>query len=151
MMPSSIVQPASAGLREGAPRAGTVQPVKSLPLKSGFHGSADCSDATSWKQSSVTMPNEMPFIANPPTLEFPIRKVRFTDENVFCTSAYPRRFVFAGEIDPVHQHHSVFCWRLPAPRRNIAAPMVQQDARWAIGNLVRQGGVLLAIDVVFDT
>src|SRR5678815_2553702 len=29
--------------------------------------------------------------------------------------------------------------------------MVQQDARWAIGNLVRQRGVLLAIDAVLDT
>src|SRR6185312_15154274 len=63
MMPSSIFQPASAGLREGPSlRAGTVQPVKSLPLKSGFHGSADCSDAGSTKQSSVTMLKEMPFI-----------------------------------------------------------------------------------------
>src|SRR5438093_13683916 len=63
MMPSSIFQPASAGLREEpSPRAGTVQPVKSLPLKSDFHGSADCSDARSTKQSSVTMPKEMPFI-----------------------------------------------------------------------------------------
>src|SRR5436190_10399463 len=63
MMPSSIFQPALAGLREGpSPRAGTVQPVKSLPLKSGFHGSADCSDARSTKQSSVTMPKEMFFI-----------------------------------------------------------------------------------------
>src|ERR1041385_7620767 len=62
MMPSSIFQPASAGLREGAPRAGTVQPVKSLPLKSGFHGSADCSDAASTKQSNVTTPTEMRFI-----------------------------------------------------------------------------------------
>src|SRR4051794_21939757 len=53
MIPSSIFQPASAGLREGAPlRAGTVQPVKSLPLKSGFHCSADCSDAGSRRQSS---------------------------------------------------------------------------------------------------
>src|SRR5258707_15695312 len=62
MMLFSIFQPASAGLREGAPRAGTVQPVKSLPLKSSFHGSADCSDAGSTKQSSVTMPTEMPLI-----------------------------------------------------------------------------------------
>ena len=29
--------------------------------------------------------------------------------------------------------------------------MVEQDARWAIGNFVRQRGVLLAIDVVLDT
>src|ERR1043166_700990 len=62
MMPSSSFQPASAGLTEEPPRAGTVQPVKSLPLKSGFHGSADRSDAASTKQSSVTAPREMRFI-----------------------------------------------------------------------------------------
>src|SRR6185436_8832395 len=61
MMPFSIFQPASVGLREGPPRAGTVQPVKSLPLKSGFHGSADCSDTRSTNQRHVTMPKEMPF------------------------------------------------------------------------------------------
>src|SRR4029453_1843371 len=105
MMPFSIFHPVSAGLREGSPpRAATVQPVKSLPLKSGSHASADCSDARSTKQSSVTTPTEMPFIANPRTLEFPRRKARYADRNFFCTSAYPRRLVFAGEIDPVHQH-----------------------------------------------
>src|SRR6266487_255014 len=82
MMPSSIFQPASAGLREGpSPRAGTVQPVKSLPLKSGFHGSADCSDDRSTKQSSVTMPKEMPFIGIL-TLEFRRRRARYTDRNL---------------------------------------------------------------------
>src|ERR1051326_563072 len=63
MTPFSIFQPAPAGLRERPPpRAGTVQPVKSLPLKSGFHGSADSSDVSSTKQRSVTMQKEMPFI-----------------------------------------------------------------------------------------
>src|SRR5436190_8382260 len=74
MMPFSIFQPASAGLREGPLRAATVQPVKSLPLKSGFHGSADCSDAMSTKQRSVTTPTEMPFC---------LLTVRFS-ENCFC-------------------------------------------------------------------
>src|ERR1051326_3438435 len=62
MMPFSIFQPASAGIRvRPPPRAPTVQPAKSLPLKSGFHGSADCSDAMSTKQSSVTTLPETPF------------------------------------------------------------------------------------------
>src|SRR5689334_2311629 len=62
MTPFSILQPASPGLRGGRPpRPSTVQPVKSLPLKRGFHGSADCSDAMSAKQSSVTTAPEMPF------------------------------------------------------------------------------------------
>jgi hypothetical protein len=63
MMPFSIFQPASARLKEGPPpRAGMVQPVKSWPLKSGFHGSADWSDAWSAKLSSVTRLKEMLFI-----------------------------------------------------------------------------------------
>src|ERR1041385_512799 len=69
MMPFSIFQPASVGIRAVPPRAGTVQPVKSFPLKSGFHGSADCSDNKGTKQRSVTMPKEMPFC--PLTVRFP--------------------------------------------------------------------------------
>src|ERR1043165_8161622 len=62
MMPFSIFQPASAGLREGPPpRAPPVQPVKSLPLKSGFHGSADCSEVVSTKQRIVTRHQERAF------------------------------------------------------------------------------------------
>src|SRR5256885_17087176 len=91
MMPSSIFQPASAGLREGpSPRAGTVQPVKSLPLKSGFHGSADCSDARSTKQSSVTMPKEMLFIGIlPPWNSEDVE--RGTDRNLLFDAA---RFIW---------------------------------------------------------
>src|SRR5947209_1997842 len=79
MMPFSIFQPASAGFREGPPRrAGTIQPVKSLPLKSGFHGSADCSDAMSTKQSIVTMPTDTDTDGN-----LPLDAERFR-ENCFC-------------------------------------------------------------------
>src|SRR5215217_2133908 len=79
-MPFSIFQPASVGLLEPPPRAGPVQPVKSLPLKSGFDGSADCSDAMSTKQRSMT-PTEMPFTVNPPALIFRRRRAWFTDRN----------------------------------------------------------------------
>src|SRR4051812_46902824 len=88
MRPFSIFQPASAGFREGAPpRAGTVQPVKSWPLKSGFHRSADCSDGGSPKQSSVTTATEMPFIVNPPTLEFRRCRAQYLDRNLVFESA----------------------------------------------------------------
>src|SRR3954463_6918776 len=63
MMPFSIFQPASAGLTEAPPRPGTVHPVKSLPLKSRFHTSADCSAAGSMKQSSVTKTTACLFVA----------------------------------------------------------------------------------------
>src|SRR5262245_1105828 len=74
MTPFSISQPASAGTREGPPRTGTVQPAKSLPLKRGFHGSADCNDTMRTKQRSVRMPKDVRFC---------LLTVRLT-QNGFC-------------------------------------------------------------------
>src|SRR5689334_21556501 len=88
MMPFSIFQPALTGMRGGPPRTGTVQPVKSLPLNIGFHGSADCSDAMSTKQRSVTMPKEMPFR---------LLTERFR-ENCFCGRCTSLEPTSAGQV-----------------------------------------------------
>jgi hypothetical protein len=51
-------------MEEAPPRAGTVQPLKSLPLNSDFQGSADRSDTVSPKQNSANNTNarRFPFI-----------------------------------------------------------------------------------------
>src|SRR6185503_3784006 len=121
MMPSSIFQPASAGLREGAPRAGTVQPVKSLPLKSGFHDSADFSDGRSTKQSSVTMPKEMPFIGVlPPWNSKDVE--RGTDRNLL----FAVRFILEPQLFSVGVCLAALCirWRnRPSPPTSRRLPL----------------------------
>src|SRR5437588_7200716 len=101
-----MVTTASAGLTEGPPRAETVQPVKSLPLKSGFHGSADCSDAMSTKQRSVTMPKEIPFCLLTARLS----------ENCFCG--------WFISLDPTSVEQSVNDW-FSQISRNLRAARCQ--------------------------